>query len=244
MSRKALALLIAFAFAAPGSAQEPVAPSPGAEPEPTEVAPVPTEVAPAPDLASQVREHADARALEDAVIASRLEEMFAFVDEFAEVEVTVRAGVVRLTGETPQAESRRHAGELAAKVPGVLYVDNAIVGPTEVSKRISPAIQAFQDWVRAAAERLPLLLLSALVLVVFWIASRVLARWDLPWRGMRDRPLLQGIARQVASMVVLLVGVLIVLELLDITALVGALLGTAGVIGIAVGFAFKDIVEN
>ncbi|MBW2255409.1 MAG: hypothetical protein JRI25_12540 [Deltaproteobacteria bacterium] len=50
MSRKALALLIAFAFAAPGSAQEPVAPSPGAEPEPTEVAPVPTEVAPAPDL--------------------------------------------------------------------------------------------------------------------------------------------------------------------------------------------------
>jgi small-conductance mechanosensitive channel len=217
--RIALALLFALAVAVPAAAQE-------------------------PELSALVHQEADARALQDAVIASHLEEMFAFVDEFAEVEVEVRAGVVRLTGETPQAESRRGAEELAAEVPGVLYVDNAIVGPTEVSKRISPAIRALQDWVRASAERLPLLLVSALVLIVFWVASRVLVRWDLPWRGLRDRPLLQGIARQAASTVVLLVGVLIVLELLDITALVGALLGTAGVIGIAVGFAFKDIVEN
>jgi len=214
--------LLALAFAVPAAAQEP----------------------PTPELTSRIRAEAEARAFEDAVIQARLEEMFAFVDDFAEVDVAVRAGVVRLTGETPHAESRRRAEELASKVPGVLYVDDAIVGPTEVSKRISPAIRTLQGWVQSSAERLPLLLLSALVLVVFWAASRVLARWDLPWHGMRDRPLLQGIARQAASTAVLLVGVLIVLELLDITALVGALLGTAGVIGIAVGFAFKDIVEN
>ncbi len=37
---------------------------------------------------------------------------------------------------------------------------------------------------------------------------------------------------------------LVALEILDATAIVGALLGTAGVLGVALGFAFKDILEN
>lgn len=41
-----------------------------------------------------------------------------------------------------------------------------------------------------------------------------------------------------------MIGLLIALELLDATALVGAVLGTAGVMGIAVGFAFRDLIEN
>jgi small-conductance mechanosensitive channel len=43
---------------------------------------------------------------------------------------------------------------------------------------------------------------------------------------------------------VVLAGVLVALDLLDATALVGALAGTAGLAGLALGFAFKDIVEN
>jgi small-conductance mechanosensitive channel len=43
---------------------------------------------------------------------------------------------------------------------------------------------------------------------------------------------------------VILVGILVALDLLDATALVGAVVGTAGLAGLAVGFAFKDIVEN
>ena len=36
----------------------------------------------------------------------------------------------------------------------------------------------------------------------------------------------------------------IALDLLNATAIVGAMLGTAGVFGIAIGFAFKDTLEN
>jgi small-conductance mechanosensitive channel len=42
----------------------------------------------------------------------------------------------------------------------------------------------------------------------------------------------------------LLVGILLALDLLDATTLVGAVLGSAGVVGLALGFAFKDIAEN
>ena len=40
------------------------------------------------------------------------------------------------------------------------------------------------------------------------------------------------------------IGILIALEIMNATALVGAVLGTAGVLGVALGFAFKNTMEN
>ena len=42
----------------------------------------------------------------------------------------------------------------------------------------------------------------------------------------------------------MLIGLIVTFDLLGVTSLVGALLGTAGVAGLAVGFAFRDIIEN
>ncbi|MCB1707020.1 MAG: mechanosensitive ion channel, partial [Halioglobus sp.] len=57
-------------------------------------------------------------------------------------------------------------------------------------------------------------------------------------------PYLAELAGQGVRLLSLGVGLLLALELLDLTAMVGALLGAAGVVGIALGFAFKDIIEN
>jgi small-conductance mechanosensitive channel len=56
--------------------------------------------------------------------------------------------------------------------------------------------------------------------------------------------MMRGVARQFAGSAIVIVGALVALELLQATALVGAVLGAAGVVGIAIGFAFRDIVEN
>lgn len=45
-------------------------------------------------------------------------------------------------------------------------------------------------------------------------------------------------------MLLVLIGLVVTFDLLGVTSLVGALLGTAGVAGLAVGFAFRDIIEN
>ena len=64
-------------------------------------------------------------------------------------------------------------------------------------------------------------------------------------RASRARnPFLRELARTTVRWAMLLVGVLIALEIMNATALVGAVLGTAGVLGVALGFAFKDILEN
>ena len=44
--------------------------------------------------------------------------------------------------------------------------------------------------------------------------------------------------------VIVLLGVLVALNLLGATSLIGAVLGSAGVVGLVLGFAFKDIAEN
>ena len=42
----------------------------------------------------------------------------------------------------------------------------------------------------------------------------------------------------------MLIGVLIALDLIGLTSVVGAVLGSAGVVGLVLGFAFRDIAEN
>lgn len=91
---------------------------------------------------------------------------------------------------------------------------------------------------------LPLLLLS---IVAVWLAWKI-GGW-LSRRAVLDRiatrnPFLRDLSRTTVRWLVLLAGVLVALEIMGATTLVGAVLGTAGVLGVALGFAFKDILEN
>lgn len=94
-----------------------------------------------------------------------------------------------------------------------------------------------------ALELFPLLGVAFLTVLVFWVIARVLTKGDWLFRWI-DNGFLRDTARHLTRIAVIAVGVLLALELLDATALVGATLGAAGVVGIAVGFAFRDIVEN
>ena len=51
---------------------------------------------------------------------------------------------------------------------------------------------------------------------------------------------MQNVARRLISMFVLALGSVLALDVMGATALVGAVLGTAGIVGLALGFAFKD----
>jgi len=91
---------------------------------------------------------------------------------------------------------------------------------------------------------LPLLVVALLVLWVAWMVGSWLARRTVLDRVSKRNPFLRDLTRTTVRWTVTLLGLLIALEILDATALVGALLGTAGVLGIALGFAFKETLEN
>lgn len=60
----------------------------------------------------------------------------------------------------------------------------------------------------------------------------------------RHDPLLRDFARTTVRAVVVGLGLLVALEIMQATALVGAVLGTAGVFGLALGFAFEETLGN
>ncbi|MGJ4729230.1 mechanosensitive ion channel family protein [Luteimonas sp. SDU101] len=89
------------------------------------------------------------------------------------------------------------------------------------------------------------LLAVALLIIVFsaWLAGFVSRRLHL-LRLRTDNPYMNGLIRNVVRTVIVLFGVVVALNLLNATALVTAVLGSAGVVGLVLGFAFKDIAEN
>lgn len=91
---------------------------------------------------------------------------------------------------------------------------------------------------------IPLLLVGVLIVYLAWKLGGWLARRRVLGRLSRRNPLLQDLAASTIRGGVGLVGLVCALQVMNATAIAGALLGTAGVIGVALGFAFKDIIEN
>jgi len=180
----------------------------------------------------------------DQAIRERLESVLAAIDDVDEIAVGVEQGVVTLSGEVSNARSARELMAIANRVEGVIHVQSRLTEETDVSARVRPATRKFQDMGAAALQMLPVALVALLVIVIFWMLGQ--------WAGSRSgwlrriglSELASNLGKRIVRLVITGLGVLIALEILDATALVGAILGVAGVAGIAVGFAFRNIVEN
>ncbi len=93
-------------------------------------------------------------------------------------------------------------------------------------------------------RKIPLLILAVLVLL--------LAHWVSRFGGNRlhllkirsENPYMSGLVRMIVRTAIMLIGVLIALDLIGLTSVVGAVLGSAGVVGLVLGFAFREIAEN
>ena len=112
------------------------------------------------------------------------------------------------------------------------------------TREIAPSLERLVEETNALLGYLPLLAVALVVVVLAWLLGSWLSRRNLVGRVARRNPFMQDLARTTVRWVVVLAGLLVALELLNATALVGAVLGTAGVLGVALGFAFKDILEN
>jgi small conductance mechanosensitive channel len=178
---------------------------------------------------------------QDQRIAERLRATFAGVEALRGIRVTVSAGVVRLTGEVPSNAAHDLAGQLARQIEGVALVENELVLVQDVGRRLQAAWDKLRQRGYGLIGLLPLLVVALLVL--FWYAGRLIA--GLPWPFRRiGNAFMRETARQLVRFAVLLAGALLALEILDATALVAALLGTAGLVGLVLGLAFRDLAEN
>ncbi|MBY0226894.1 MAG: mechanosensitive ion channel [Hyphomicrobium sp.] len=182
---------------------------------------------------------------EDVEIASRLEKILSATGWFSSPRVSVREGVVFLDGAAASDEQREWAGNLARKTQDVVAVVNRIVVEPVFDWGFEPAYYVVKALVQKAVTVLPLTILGASILLLTgWIAylTASVARRLLKPR-IRSPLLLTVVARAIAVPLFLL-GLYLVLQVAGLTRLAITVLGGTGVLGIVLGFAFRDIAEN
>jgi len=104
-------------------------------------------------------------------------------------------------------------------------------------------VARLEKFASTALELLPMLAIGIVIVVLLSFVGRVIASLHWPFQWARNS-FVKDTARQMTRAMFVVLGIVIALDLLDATALVGAILGTAGIVGIAVGFAFRDLIEN
>ncbi|MEM7499124.1 MAG: mechanosensitive ion channel domain-containing protein [Pseudomonadota bacterium] len=216
LRRPALALLLALALPLAAPAQDNGAPAPQ---------PVATE-----DV------------LPDGAIAER---MRAIVRAFGveDVEVAVEAGIVTLSGTVAEPALSDELAGIAARVEGVVAVQNQLRATTEISEQLDPIFSRFGARIDQGLALLPLLLIAVLIFVtVFWLGV-VVSRLGV-WTRAAPNAFIAGIYRQAVRAAFGIGALVVALELLGAGALIGTILGAAGIVGLAVGFAVRDTVEN
>ncbi len=146
-----------------------------------------------------------------------------------------------------QAQSSQADGIVAA--PGTAAVDaEAALRSGCDTGHLGECVDAMVDNANDALvrllERVPQLILALLVLLFASWMSRFIANRLHLIKIRSQNPYMSGLLRTIVRTAIMLIAVLIALDLIGLTSVVGAVLGSAGVVGLVLGFAFREIAEN
>ncbi|GJL62002.1 MAG: mechanosensitive ion channel protein MscS [Nitrospirales bacterium] len=182
--------------------------------------------------------------IEDELIKKRLVDVYQHVPALANIAIEVQAGVVQLAGETLSKDAHQKALELARRTEGVVSVTDNITQQRDIGNRLSVVQEKLFIQLNDLVSMIPLLIIALTVFLLFWFLASFISKWSTIYRKFTPNIFLQSLLRQTIRGAILFLGFIVMLEILDATALLGTIVGVAGVMGLAVGFALRDTVEN
>lgn len=183
-------------------------------------------------------------AISDEDIARRISGIFGQIPALRNIEVTSSEGVVRLSGSVPATGDIDRAQAIAARVAGVVTVENGIDRDLAIDASLAPALGNISDIVRDLLRALPLLAVATVIAALIALFGYMVAGRERLWRAVTPNVFLAELVATSIRFVFGLIGIVAALEIMGATALLGAVLGGAGVIGIALGFAVRDTIDN
>ena len=181
----------------------------------------------------------------DESIAERLTEILHATEWFIDPTVRVDRGVAFLSGQADTVKHAEWAEATAIATTDVVAVVNNIDTAAKPLWNIDPALASLRQIGRETTSLLPLIAVAIVIIILFYYLAR-LAAW-LTRRVVTtriDSVLLQQVAGNVVGVLLFIVGVYIALRVSGLTRLAVTLLGGTGLVGLALGFAFRDIAEN
>ncbi len=178
----------------------------------------------------------------DEAIAARLQSIVTALDHTG-IAVSVEAGVVTLVGKIADPAVGNSVASIAERLEGVVAVRNELAASDDIAQQINPAFARLRTRVGQFVARLPLFFLAAAAFAVIMALGFYLARLRV-WDRLAPNAFIAGIYRQAFRVACGIAGVVVALDLIGAVALLGTILGAAGIIGLAIGFAVRDTVEN
>lgn len=106
-------------------------------------------------------------------------------------------------------------------------------------------IEKLENWLRQLIQMLPNIALAILIIVIGYFLAKLIR--NLLYKGMlrvTKHNALLSLATNIVYVAIILIGLFIALGVLDLDKTVTSLLAGAGIIGLALGFAFQDIAAN
>ncbi|MDV2859771.1 mechanosensitive ion channel family protein [Psychrobacter sp. CAM01] len=177
-------------------------------------------------------------------IRQRITGIFSEINGLQTVNVSVTQGVVTLTGETPNEKKAQQAINLTNRLTDVVTVEDRINRTLDVQDNVTTVYQGLKAQVTNLVKALPLLLVGiVLFALVAWFGSWLSNRKNM-WQRLTPNPFVAELLAQTIKVIFIIFGLILALSLIGAETVLGTLLGGAGVIGIAVGFAVKDTIEN
>ncbi len=181
----------------------------------------------------------------DLRIEARLQEILDATGRFTDLAVDVRDGVVFLEGQSARADDRTLASDLARRVDGVAAVVNNLTVELDPVWTLEPARRELLVLAREFIRILPLLVLGVGVLALFALAARLVSRGAVRLlAGSTESELLANVLRKAVFLVVLVLGIYLALRITGLTRIALTVVSGTGLLGLALGFAFRDIAEN
>lgn len=180
----------------------------------------------------------------DAAIATRIRDIVHELDGYEDVTVAVKAGIVTLRGTTLDASAAEKLDELVERVEGVVAIENEVTLSTSVSERLAPVWERLVSRLTQSVAYTPLIAIAIMAFfIVVWIGFFIASRRQ-PWDRLAPNAFIADIYRTVLKLAAIMAGIVVALDILGATALLSTILGAAGIVGLAIGFAVRDTVEN
>ena len=182
--------------------------------------------------------------LKDNDIRQRINGIFSEIEGLQAVSVSVTQGVVTLAGETPNEKKAQQAINLTNRLTDVVTVEDNINRTLDVQGNVTTVYQGLKAQVKNLVKAVPLLLVGIVIFgLVTWFGSWLSNRKNM-WQRLTPNPFVAELLAQTVKVIFIIFGLILALSLIGAETILGTLLGGAGVIGIAVGFAVKDTIEN
>lgn len=181
---------------------------------------------------------------EDTQIDARIENILTRIQGLKGVSVDVNSGVVTLSGNVSNEALAVDALDIAIRTAGVVTVEDNISRTLDVKGNVTPVLEGFRDSIHDLGRALPLILLAMSTFVVFIFVGGGAGRLTGLWRKIAPNPFLAELLSQAVRFFIIGAGALIALNFLGASKFITTILGGAGVVGIAIGFAVRDSLEN